>query len=620
MKNPIVSRDRSASFRLNPTAARERSRPVASGQPRPKSASSPLRRTSSAPLVVRTASVRDRPAIYKCRHTVYARELGQHTLTPSRQLSDSLDEFNTYLIAEVDGEVAGFISVTPPTAKAYSVDKYFPREELGVPLDELYEVRLLTVLASKRGQRLAALLMYAAFRWVESRGGRRIIAIGRQEILEFYRKAGLIPVGRTAQAGAVTYELLQADVANLRRHLDGVSDLIARLGAGVDWRLPMPFRQPAPCFHGGAFFDAIGDGFEDLERRRTIINADVLDAWFPPSPKVLVALHEDPEWLLKTSPPTACGGLVRAIAQARGVRPGNILPGAGSSDLIFRVFREWLNPASRVVLMDPTYGEYSHVLERVIGCHVIRVPLEAENGFRPDLDHLARIVSAGCDLLVLVNPNSPTGDHVARAELARFLHSLPSQTRVWIDETYVDYVGPQASLESIAAASENVLICKSMSKVYALSGMRVAYLCAGSHQLESLRAITPPWIVGLPAQLAAVRALDDPDYYLQRYQETHRLRQTLARDLESVGLSILPGCANFLLGFLPADGASAAATVARCRSEGVFLRDAGATSRVLGSQALRVAVKTERENQRIVDALRRQLPAPRPGSGTAIAS
>jgi len=69
--------------------------------------------------------------------------------------------------------------------------------------------------------------------------------------------------------------------------------------------------------------------------------------------------------------------MTRVIARTRGVSPENILPAAGSSDAIFLAFRQWLTPTSRVLILDPTYGEYAHVLERVIGCRVIRLPLFA---------------------------------------------------------------------------------------------------------------------------------------------------------------------------------------------------------------------------------------------------
>src|SRR5260221_12693846 len=85
------------------------------------------------------------------------------------------------------------------------------------------------------------------------------------------------------------------------------------------------------CFHGGAFFESIGPRFRTLERRKEVINADVLDAWFPPSPKVVTALMEHLPWLLQTSPPADAGGLVDIISETRGIPPESLMAGPGSS-------------------------------------------------------------------------------------------------------------------------------------------------------------------------------------------------------------------------------------------------------------------------------------------------
>jgi len=84
---------------------------------------------------------------------------------------------------------------------------------------------------------------------------------------------------------------------------------------------PSPSVHPLrdTCYHGGAFFEAIGDDFATLERRQRIIPADVLDAWFPPASAVLKALRAHLDWIVRTSPPTNGDGLVRALAAARGV-------------------------------------------------------------------------------------------------------------------------------------------------------------------------------------------------------------------------------------------------------------------------------------------------------------
>lgn len=560
--------------------------------------------SSDERLVLAPASPADREEIYRIRHDIYARELGQHRINAAGRLTDALDAFNHYLVVRIGGELAGFVSLTPPGSPSFSIDKYVARAALPFPVDEtLFEVRLLTVLRPHRGQPVAALLMYAALRWVESHGGTHLAAIGRREVLDLYVKAGLRPLGLSAQSGAVTYDFLHATVAALQRRTDDYSELLARLETRTDWRLNFPFRRPAACFHGGAFFTSVGERFDDLSRHHAIINADVLDAWFPPAPAVLAALHGELPWLLRTSPPTACAGLIAAIADARGVSPAHILPGAGSSDLIFRALRQWLTPRSQALILDPTYGEYAHVLEKVVRCRVDRLTLDPSDDYAVNLDRLEAALADRYDLVVLVNPNSPTGRHLPRAELERLLRRTPASTRVWIDETYVEYAGAAESLERFAVTTENIVVCKSMSKVYALSGARVAYLCGGAHQLEELRAITPPWVVSLPAQVAAVRALASPDYYAARYAETHQLRRALASGLAGLGWRVLPGIANFLLCELPPAGPDAETVVRAARDRGLFLRNAALMGTRLGSHTLRIAVKDAATNARMLALL-----------------
>ena len=142
-----------------------------------------------------------------------------------------------------------------------------------------------------------------------------------------------------------------------------------------------------------------------------------------------------------------------------------------------------------------------------------------------------------------------------------------------------------------------------MSKVYALSGARAAYLCAGPHQLEELRAITPPWVVSLPAQVAAVRALQDPEYYSTRYSETATLRGQLVEQLDTLGLETIQGIANFILCHLPSEGPEASTVVKGCRERNLFLRNAGAMGSQLGTHALRIAVKDRETNKEMVRIL-----------------
>jgi GNAT superfamily N-acetyltransferase len=172
----------------------------------------------------------DRAAIYRMRHRVYAEELGQHPLNAEGSLSDRLDAWNLYITASSCGTLLGFVSITPPGSPSYSIDKYFRRQELPFSIDGgLFEVRLLTVAEPHRRRELAALLMYAAFRWVEDHEGREVVAIGRREILDLYRKAGLKPLGRATRSGAVHYELLSATIGEMRLATSARSRFVERL-------------------------------------------------------------------------------------------------------------------------------------------------------------------------------------------------------------------------------------------------------------------------------------------------------------------------------------------------------------------------------------------------------
>jgi N-acyl-L-homoserine lactone synthetase len=181
------------------------------------------------------ANEHDREIIYGMRHEVYARELGQHVENEKRIITDKLDSINIYVVAKVRDEIAGFVSITPPNEVGYSIDKYFTREELPFCFDDrLYETRILTVSNAWRSSRVAALLMYAALRYIQSAGGKTVIGIGRLEVLEMYKHAGFRSLQRQVHSGKVTFELISADVEEDRSQF---MPLIADLEKHADWNL-----------------------------------------------------------------------------------------------------------------------------------------------------------------------------------------------------------------------------------------------------------------------------------------------------------------------------------------------------------------------------------------------
>jgi len=564
--------------------------------------------SSTSKFILAIASESDRKEIYKIRYQVYAKELKQHSHNPSEELRDDLDLCNHYVVAKQKGNIIGFVSITSPASPTYSVDKYFTRPSIPYHFnDYLYEVRLLTIVESKRKSLLAVALMFAAFRWVQSHGGKYIVSICRSDIIDMYIKAGLQPLDKKTVSGQVCYDLCVAEIEKLHQTVKQNFQQYETLQNKIDWQLPFSFFTPSACYHGGSFFKAIGEDLQDLQKVKSIINADVLDAWFPPSPNVLKTLQEHLPMLLQTSPPTHAEGLINVIAEMRGIKNSCVLPGAGSSDLIFLAFGTYLNKTSKVLIIDPCYGEYVHVLENIIQCQVNRFTLSRENGFVIDTLSLLNELQNGYDMVVLVNPNSPTGIYIRKEEMEELLRNIPLSTIAWIDETYIEYAGKNESLEQFASRTENVIVCKSMSKVYALSGIRSAYLSCSPHFIETLKSLTPPWAISLPAQAAAIAALKDENYYTTKYSETYQLRKKLKEDLISIGiLEIIEGVANFLLFYLPASYSSEL-FLRFCQDENLFLRDVGNMGKSLGANAIRIAIKDGETNNKMIQIMKKAM-------------
>jgi histidinol-phosphate/aromatic aminotransferase/cobyric acid decarboxylase-like protein/GNAT superfamily N-acetyltransferase len=552
----------------------------------------------------------DRNKIYQIRHEVYASELRQHPLNEAKMFQDKLDDFNLYIVAKINTEIAGFISVTPPNKNDYSIDKYLTRKEIPFTVDSgTFEMRILTVLKAYRGKSIAVALMWAAFRLIQSHGALNIMAIGRSEVLDMYLKLGFKATNKEVKSGEVTFKLIHGQVEELNAFIENnFKNIFIKIKQHCQWKLGIDFFKPANCYHGGAFFDAIGNEFDDLNKRRNIINADVLDAWFDPAPQLIKELGNHLSWICKTSPPTACIGMANGIAKARGLKLVNVLVGSGSSDLIFLAFREWLLPESRVLILDPTYGEYVHVLENIIGCKVDRINLLKENNYTLDLKELLDLAKNNYDLIVIVNPNSPTGQYVPKGNLENALRQISHSTRIWVDETYIEYCGKGQSLEKFAITTSNIIVCKSMSKVYALSGLRSAYLCASPFQLEKLRSISPPWAVSLPSQIAAVVALKEDQYYEKCYEQTNLLREEFSKELLKFNsLEVLQSKANFVLCYLPENGPDAETVVSKCKEMGLYLRDVSNMGYNFNRHTIRIAIKDKETNEKMLKIIKQVL-------------
>jgi histidinol-phosphate/aromatic aminotransferase/cobyric acid decarboxylase-like protein len=355
-------------------------------------------------------------------------------------------------------------------------------------------------------------------------------------------------------------------------------------------------------FHGGRFWEAIGPDLCHLEKAASVIPADVLDAWFDPAPGVVEALREQLPFLMRTSPPVDSAGLRQVLARCRHIHEECILAGGGSSDLLFTCLPHLIDSEYSAMILDPAYGEYAHIIGGVQGAGVKRFRLRREDGFRIDAEALMRaVLQERVRMVAIVNPNSPTGVYWPAAQARALLEHIPRDVTVVVDDTYIDYVSGGESLEREATGRPNLIIIKSLSKAYALSGLRVGYLVAHSDMCRGLKRFVPPWAVSLPAQFAAIRALQECAYYERRWRETNELRQEFAAALGRMpGVKVYSGCANFVLLELEAD---AGRVLERLRAKNIYVRNCDSMSEQFCGRFLRVAVRGRNENLRVCEAL-----------------
>jgi histidinol-phosphate/aromatic aminotransferase/cobyric acid decarboxylase-like protein/predicted GNAT family N-acyltransferase len=536
--------------------------------------------------------------VTKLRYDVFAEELQQYSTNVEKKLDEPGQHFVTLSIGD---DLIGYVSINSSSDGKYRLEKYFGSDilaDITKKISEkavIYEVRGLTINRAFRSQGYARLLMMAALKFSHENGADNIIAMGHKEVLPMYRAIGMhVFEEHHVSAGDVVFFPMIVAVDQLMKLAgDDITDL----------QIQHLVENDDACYHGGASWDE--SGF-DFTRRKELVVADVLDSPFPPCPEVMESITENIISSCHESPPTQCEPLIEKISQVRGIPESDILVSSGSSSLMFSLMPNLLNKESRVLILSPMYGEYLHILTHLIGCHVTHFPLHPEEGFVIDSVSFVEL-ARDHDAVIIVNPNSPTG--VYDSNISEMITHILSQEEnkskckmIWVDETYIEYVKDAVSLESLTSQHEELIVCKSMSKCYALSGLRVAYAVTANGPF--LRRFIPPWSVSLPAQIGAIAAFSNEKYYDKQYSIVHQNRAELNQQLVQLGFQTYPSVANYILTKLPDSVAhSSNQFIALCRQKDVFVRDAENMGVTLDSRYVRFAVRSKTENQRIIDCL-----------------
>ncbi len=303
--------------------------------------------------------------------------------------------------------------------------------------------------------------------------------------------------------------------------------------------------------------------------------------------------------------------LIQAIAEQYRLPSEQVVVGNGTSDLLYATLRalasKRVKSVKRAIIPVPAYIDYRHACAQA-GMEVVALPLSAEDDFQPDLEQLSAQLRPG-DLLILGQPNNPTGRMNDREELLRLADQHPD-VLILLDEAFAGFVEGYTSL---AGCRENIITLCSLTKLFAVPGLRLGFLAASAPLCQKIRQQVAPWSVNFLAQAAGVSMIGDAEYIHRTQEVVRQNRVALCRELATfTSLRVIEGTADFLLIQLTdkLSGQLIAPELTAVKLAERLLREARIAIRVcdnyeeLDGQYFRVAVRSQEENRRLVTALR----------------
>lgn len=284
----------------------------------------------------------------------------------------------------------------------------------------------------------------------------------------------------------------------------------------------------------------------------------------------------------------------RAVADHLQLDAAEVLVGNGATELISLLVRV-LRP-NRVWVVEPCYSEYRATAESC-GIPVVQLPYRVLDGrFEPEWETLRPGVG---DLVFLGYPNNPTGQFPDASRLNQLLDTDGVYTV--LDESFLAFCAPSGPSSPAFPLRRGVIAVRSLTKFYAIPGLRLGYLLAERETVAALVRAKDPWSVNGLAEHLTGLLLADRSFADRTREYVRAERDRAALALESAGVLVYPGEANFLLGLLP-EGRSVTALTAFLKQRGMVVRDAS-TFAGLSERHFRIGLRTAAENERLVAAI-----------------
>jgi histidinol-phosphate aminotransferase len=309
------------------------------------------------------------------------------------------------------------------------------------------------------------------------------------------------------------------------------------------------------------------------------------------SPRVLAKLRSLDAKTLALYAPREPGE--KLVADFLGVEAWQLLLTNGADEAIDLLCRAYLDADDEIIVIVPAFAMYE-VFAQTSGAKVIRVPAGPEFAF--PVDKVLAAISPRTRMVVITNPNNPTGVAVDRGDILKVLSAAPDAA-VLLDEAYFDFCG--LTMIDQVGKIPNLFVARTFSKAYGLAGLRLGVLAGDAAQISVLRRACAPFNCNVFALECLEEALADREFVAAYVRQVKTTREWLRQELEALGIKCWPSYTNFLLCRL---GDSKRLTLEAMRARGISLRD-----RPDCEGCVRITIGTQQEMERVLAALKEAL-------------
>jgi len=264
------------------------------------------------------------------------------------------------------------------------------------------------------------------------------------------------------------------------------------------------------------------------------------------------------------------------------------------------VFRMFLAPGDEVIQHTPCFGIYK-LRGTILGGKMVSVPMAyKDRRLLYDPDAVLKAVTERTKIIVIANPNNPTGNFM---DAAAFVRIAETGIPFVVDEAYVEYAGLGMSQVGLTKKYKNVIVTRTLSKAYGLAGMRFGYAMADKEVIAQISAALIPWNVGTIPMWAALAALEDTEALAYRVKFNNSEVDFIQESLADVpGLVIFPSKANYILFDCGATGKKGKEMVAYAEKKGLIFRPE--TEKYCSDGWFRITIGTKEENRMAVTVVR----------------